>query len=121
MDFEREAIGLDDVLIDGGARGGVKGLDEDAAAPLEDAAMAPADPSLIELELAVGFAADDEILIIDRDFPVPATTHLDEFDIHHSPPFGMIDPGTHFCQRHLVLEGRCGVVSFDNFCSFRRA
>ena len=44
VDFEREAIGLDDVLIDGGARGGVEGLDEDAAASPQDAAMASADP-----------------------------------------------------------------------------
>ena len=92
MNLEREGIGLDDVLIDGGARGGVEGLDEDAAASLQDATMASADPPLIELELAVGFAADDEILVIDRDFPIPAITDLDEFDIHHSPPLGMIDP-----------------------------
>ena len=42
--------------------------------------MASADPALIELELAVGFAADDEILMIDGYLPIPAID-LDEFDI----------------------------------------
>jgi hypothetical protein len=48
--------------------------------------MVPADPTVVEPEVARVFTPDGEVVDLDREFPRHEISGLDEFDTHALPP-----------------------------------